>query len=140
MKEIPANTTFTPRMAPPGVSLLIMINSPTFHVANARTKHAKRRLAIFFGLLERTIKQRVMFMVNARAAGRARILMAISYFPLDHVKDSLNFRSGQIRRVLLSVVRGRNERRTTILESNSGSRRRRQRISKQEKPPSEGAF
>jgi hypothetical protein len=32
-------------------------------------------LAIFFGLLERTIRQRVIFMVKAKAAGNAKIFM-----------------------------------------------------------------
>jgi len=52
-----------------------MMNSPTFHVAKERTKQAKSLLAIFLGLLERTIKQRVMFMVKAKAAGKAKMFM-----------------------------------------------------------------
>ena len=54
-----------------------MMNSPTFHVTNERTKQAKSLLAIFLGLLERTIRQRVMFMVKAKAAGKARIFMKL---------------------------------------------------------------
>jgi hypothetical protein len=54
-----------------------MTNSPTFHVTNERTKQAKSLLAIFLGLLERTIKQRVMFMVKAKAEGKARMFMEL---------------------------------------------------------------
>ncbi|MCK5554058.1 MAG: hypothetical protein KAJ09_12985 [Deltaproteobacteria bacterium] len=37
----------------------------------------KEPLAIFLGLLERTTKQRVMFMVKAKAEGKARIFMEL---------------------------------------------------------------
>jgi hypothetical protein len=54
-----------------------MINLPTFQVAKERTKQAKSLLAIFLGLLEGTIKQRVIFMVKARAAGRAKMFIEL---------------------------------------------------------------
>jgi hypothetical protein len=52
-----------------------MTTSPRFQVAKERTKHAKSRLAIFLALLERTIRQRVRFMVKASAAGSAKMFI-----------------------------------------------------------------
>jgi hypothetical protein len=52
-----------------------MMNSPTFHVAKESTKQAKSLLATFLGLLDSTIKHRVMFMVKAKAAGKAKMFM-----------------------------------------------------------------
>jgi hypothetical protein len=68
----PTKITFPPKIAWMGLALLIMMNSPIFQVAKERTKHAKSRWAIFLGLLERTIRQRVRFIVKASAAGSAK--------------------------------------------------------------------
>jgi hypothetical protein len=73
----PTKITFTPKIACTGLMLLIIMNSPIFQVAKERTKHAKSRWAIFLGLLERTIRQRVRFIAKASAAGSARIFIGM---------------------------------------------------------------
>jgi hypothetical protein len=71
----PTKITFIPKIEWTGLTLLIIMNSPIFQVAKERTKHAKSRWAIFLGLLERTIRQRVRFMAKASAAGSAKMFI-----------------------------------------------------------------
>ncbi len=110
----PTKIIFTPNMACIGFRLLIIISSPIFQVANERTKHAKSLWAIFFGLLERTTRHKMRFMVNASAAGRAKIFTQspfllfykITYFTIIYMinKLSIKFKSVLIVQKIISLL------------------------------------